>query len=417
MTSRRVPEKPATIRARKPDRSPRSGSAWPVFRRGLAEALRVLEDEEFLILAARGLGYFVQFAAQGAGGMRAEAISNTFITRGVPLSDAACRDLQDLGWHPPTYTPSADTAPPSEGSPNFYVELSPPVAHARLAALAVRTLRTIYGIRHPEELTYKSFSWEGTAIRLPMLTIPREVAASSRSNADESPTSEKVPTATPRSPEDVLFMRPDRRPIATEVVEADLRGRVTTCEEALEDAVWQLARFYSMVGRPREAMACVTRLLARTEDVEKRAGGFLALGQLLEQQDRHAEAEAMYAHGLEIPVAPAEVAYFLHNNRGYCLNRLGRHAEAETHTRTALAIDPARHNAHKNLGLALAGQGRLGEAAHCLLEADRRCPEDARARRHLAELLAEYPEVLVADPALVAACRERGIRPGPIGSA
>jgi Flp pilus assembly protein TadD len=349
--------------------------------------------------------------------MRAEAVSNTFITQGAPLSDAACRDLQDLGWHPPTYTPSADTPHPSEGSPNFFVALSPPVAHARLAALAVRTLRTIYGIRHPEELTYKSFSWEGTAIRLPMLTIPREVAASSRSHADESPTSKKVPTAMPRSPEDVLFMRPDRRPIATEVVEADLRGRVTTCEEALQDAVWQLARFYSMVGRTREAMACVTRLLAGTEDVEKRAGGFLALGQLLEQQNRYADAAEVYSRGLDIRPAAGRTGYFLHNNRGYCLNHLGRHAEAEVHTRAALAIDPARHNAHKNLGLALVGQGRLGEAAHCLLEADRRCPEDARARRHLVELLAEHPELLVADPALAAACHAQGIRPGPVGSA
>ena len=213
------------------------------------------------------------------------------------------------------------------------------------------------------------------------------------------------------------FRLPDGQPIAAERVEADLRARVAKAEEALEDARWQLARFYSMVGRYPDATACVDRCLAGTRDPAKQAAGCLGLGQLLEQQDRHAEAAAMYARGLEIPSAPAEVAYFLHNNRGYCLNHLGRHAEAEVHTRTAIALDPARHNAHKNLGLALAGQGRLGEAAHCLLEADRRCPEDARARRHLAELLVEYPELLEADPALAAACRERGIRPGPVGSA
>ncbi|MEI8191316.1 MAG: hypothetical protein WCI75_16490 [candidate division NC10 bacterium] len=111
------------------------------------------------------------------------------------------------------------------------------------------------------------------------------------------------------SPDPSAFGLPDGQPIAAELVEADLRGRVAKCEEALEDAVW------------------------------------------------------------------------------------------------------------KNLGLSLAGQGRLGEAAHGLLEADRRCPGDARARRHLAELLGEYPEILEADPALAAACRARGIRPGPVGSA
>ena len=213
------------------------------------------------------------------------------------------------------------------------------------------------------------------------------------------------------------FCLPDGQPIAAELVEADLRARVAKAEETLEDALWQLARFYSMVGRYPDATTCVDRCLAGTRDPAKQAAGCLGLGQLLEQQDRYAEAEAMYARGLEIPAAPAEVAYFLHNNRGYCLNILRRHAEAETHTRAAIAIDPARHNAHKNLGLALAGQGRLGEAAHGLLEADRRCPGDVRARRHLVELLVEYPELLAADPALAAACRSQGIRPGPVGSA
>jgi tetratricopeptide (TPR) repeat protein len=264
---------------------------------------------------------------------------------------------------------------------------------------------------------YKSFSWEGTSIRLPMLSIPRDASTSSPSDADTSSPVKQSPATPPQSPDAVRFMLPDRRPIATEVVEANLRGRVTTCEEALEDAVWQLGRFYSMVGRPREAMTHVTRVLAGTEDLEKRAGGFLALGQLLEQQDQYADAAEMYHQGLEVRPASGRTGYFLHNNRGYCLNQLGRHTEAEVHTRTAIAIDPALHNAHKNLGLALAGQGRLGEAAHCLLEADRRCPEDARARRHLAELFTENPELLEADPALATACRDRGIRPGPVGRA
>ena len=213
------------------------------------------------------------------------------------------------------------------------------------------------------------------------------------------------------------FNRPDERPIPAEAVEAELKARVTACEDALEDAVWQLTRFYSMVGRQEEATSCVTRLLAGMPDPEKRAAVYLALGQLLEQQRRYAEAAAAYATGLEGRPARGKVIYFLHNNRGYCLNQLGQHAEAENYCRAAIAIDPARHNAHKNLGLALAGQGRLVEAAHCRLEADRRCPEDARARRHLAEILAENLEILETDSALAGACRERGIRPGPVGSA
>lgn len=213
------------------------------------------------------------------------------------------------------------------------------------------------------------------------------------------------------------FVLSNGEPIPAERVEADLRTRIAAAEDALEAAVWQLARFYSAVGRYDDAKACVERSIAGTQDPAKHAAAQLRFGQLLEQQDRYAEAEAVYAKGLEIPSAPPQVSYLLHNNRGYCLNILGRHAEAEVHTRTAIAIDPARHNAHKNLGLALAGQGRLAEAAHCLLEADHRCPEDARARRHLTDLLTENPEVLEAEPTLAPACRDRGIRPGRTGSA
>jgi tetratricopeptide (TPR) repeat protein len=214
-----------------------------------------------------------------------------------------------------------------------------------------------------------------------------------------------------------VFTLPDGQPIAPALVEADLCAGIAKCEEALEEAVWQLARFYSAVGRQGDATACVTRLLANTPDPAKQAGGYLALGQLLEQEERYAEAEAMYARGLAILPAAGEVGYFLHNNRGYCLNLLGRHAEAEVHCRAAIALDPARHNAHKNLGLALAGQGRLAEAARSLLEADRRYPADGRARRHLAELLAAHPDVLQEDPALAAEWQEGGLRIGPVGSA
>jgi tetratricopeptide (TPR) repeat protein len=250
-----------------------------------------------------------------------------------------------------------------------------------------------------------------------MLGIPREPKSSDRAKASGLPGDGEDFTATGRFPDDLLTGLQGTKPIATEAVEANLRRRVTQCETALEDSVWQLARFYSMVNRAPEATDWVRWLLARTDNPETRAGGYLALGQLLEQQHRYAEAEAVYSEGLAVRPAAGPTGYFLHNNRGYCLNLLGRHAEAEAHCRAAIEIDPTRHNAHKNLGLALAGQGRHLEAARCLLEADRRWPGDGRARRHLAELLAKNPEILNSDSDVAAACRERGIRPGPDGSA
>jgi Flp pilus assembly protein TadD len=223
--------------------------------------------------------------------------------------------------------------------------------------------------------------------------------------------------ATKASSDTPTFALPDGQAIAPEVIEGDLRTRITKCEEALADAVWQLARFYSAVGRHEEATVCVDRCNAGTRDLGKQAARYLVLGSELEQHERYVAAEAMYGRGLEIQPVPTEVSYFLHNNRGYCLNILGRHAEAEVHTRAAIAIDPKRHNAHKNLGLSLTGQGRLVEAAQCLLEADRRCPADTRARKHVAELLAAHPEILVDDLDLAAECRARGLNVGRLGRA
>jgi len=220
--------------------------------------------------------------------------------------------------------------------------------------------------------------------------------------------------ATKTFPDTQTCAFPGEKPTLAVDVEADLQGRVVSCEAALANALWQLARFYQAAGRSADATACAERFLAGARDPAAQATGCLRAGQLLEQQDRYAEAEAMYARGLALRPAGMDVAYFLHNNRGYCLNLLGRHADAEVHTRAAIALDPTRHNAHKNLGIALAGQGRHVEAARCLLDADRRFPGDGRARRHLAELLAENPEVLEADPALAAACRERRIGLGPV---
>jgi tetratricopeptide (TPR) repeat protein len=399
--------------------APPSRDAWDELQCNLATALADLEEDEFLILASTAEHYFVQFAGQGKRGMQAEAVSNSFIKDNAKLSAGACEDLLRLGWNAPTYVPTKGVEQPADGSPNYHVDAATPVPYARLAALAVKTLRQIYGVRHPAELAYKAkaFAGDKTSIRFPLLKIQRE-AATPADAGSATPVRQQAALGAPKDPSSIPnFVLPDGRPIPAEQVEAGLRGRVTSCEEALEDAIWQLARFYSSAGRHDEATACVNRCLADIRDPAKQAAGCLGLGQLLEQQDRYAEAEAMYAHGLQIPTAAAEVAYFLHNNRGYCLNLLGRHAEAEAHTRAAIAIDPKRHNAHKNLGLALIGHGRLVEAVRCLLEADRCRPADTRARGHLTTLLAEHPELLVGDPSLATACRERGIRPARARSA
>jgi hypothetical protein len=75
------------------------------------------------------------------------------------------------------------------------------------------------------------------------------------------------------------FNLPDGQPIAAELVEADLRSRVTKCEATLEETVWQLALLYSTVG----LHGLVTRFRAGPPIFARQADGHLPVGQFFEQ--------------------------------------------------------------------------------------------------------------------------------------
>ncbi len=54
-------------------------TSWSTFARRLARTLHTLHDGDFLIVAHARVNYYVQFAHGGAHGLRAEAVSNTYI--------------------------------------------------------------------------------------------------------------------------------------------------------------------------------------------------------------------------------------------------------------------------------------------------------------------------------------------------
>jgi len=85
--------------------------SWATFTNALAGVLRVLRDDQFLILQHMRSRYFVQFAADGRTGLRAEAVSNTYLSRKKKLDDTKMAKLQR--W--------AGTARAKRNqSPNFY---------------------------------------------------------------------------------------------------------------------------------------------------------------------------------------------------------------------------------------------------------------------------------------------------------
>lgn len=164
--------------------------------------------------------------------------------------------------------------------------------------------------------------------------------------------------------------------------------------------MWELTKLYSRTGRQALALEYVERLKASTDDPERQAGFYLAAGQLLEQMGDFTSAVLAYSQALRMEPARTLTWYLIHNNLGYSLNQLGRFSEAEAYCRAAIAIDPQRCNAYKNLGVALEGQGQLAEAARQYVRAVRANSADPRALRQLEKLVKLHPELTQEMPEL-----------------
>ncbi len=118
---------------------------------------------------------------------------------------------------------------------------------------------------------------------------------------------------------------------------------------------------------------------------------------LLRRAGRH--AEALEAAAEFSAALPGEAA--ARHEAGLCLLALHRTAEAAEELGRAVALDPARRDAWRSLGVALGKLGRTGEAFGCFDRADgreppaavsqaptHRCPELSRAvHDHMADLL------------------------------
>jgi hypothetical protein len=138
-------------------------SAWFTFEAALADALGLLEEDEYLIVGSKHRHHYVQFACHGHHGMWMEAVSNAYIAHpDERLSDAQNGHLATLGWDDPG---SADR--------NWSLDVAAPVPAALVARLACRTLYEVYDISHPGALEYTAFRSQGDSIRFPTLRLRR----------------------------------------------------------------------------------------------------------------------------------------------------------------------------------------------------------------------------------------------------
>lgn len=148
---------------------------WP-FADRLLTALRNMKEDQFLVVSLKESNRFVQFAAQGAHGMRVEASSNHFLIGRERLDDKQVRALVRLGWRKPTGTPEQATPElDPDGSSNFFLDLPPPVDHFIVTNLTILTLAQMFGVPHEGFLQYEAFDYAGNSYALPDLQIKRQV--------------------------------------------------------------------------------------------------------------------------------------------------------------------------------------------------------------------------------------------------
>lgn len=206
----------------------------------------------------------------------------------------------------------------------------------------------------------------------------------------------------PESPSlhDYLITLPKDPEMSVPEAETFLLDQVKKIERGLEVALWELVKFYSLMGNPGEAVQYLERLDILVEDPEKKAELLLSMGRLMEQMDEYDQAGEYYRQAYALEPEADETWYWINNNLGYCLNRAGEYQEAEGYCRAAIQIDPGRHNAYKNLGISLGCQGQFWEAAVCFIAAVEANPHNSRALDHLEELVQSQPWILDEHPAL-----------------
>jgi len=188
-------------------------------------------------------------------------------------------------------------------------------------------------------------------------------------------------------------------------IEQKLLETLDARQRAMGKAVYDMVKFYSAVGKPQKASAYYELLIPPTDNLEERALQYLEKGRLMEQQGKYQQAISFYARALPLEPQDPRIWYFINNNLGYSLNQCEEYVRAEEYCRAAIRIEPQRHNAHKNLGIALEGQGHFYEAAEGYISAIELMPQDPRALSHLEDLLDREPSLLIENPALLQAVK------------
>ena len=172
--------------------------AWQEFARTLATTLRRLAPGTTLDLTldptASGTGdavYATQISVGDGPVLTATAVGNATLPDGFRLDRGAIGALVALGWSPPGVV---------DGSGEDFGLQLPMTDANRMAVIASRTLRDVYGAPHPAFLTYEATGADGEAVVVPTLGAARLLfrRATWPSNRTRPPPSRRWPGSATR---------------------------------------------------------------------------------------------------------------------------------------------------------------------------------------------------------------------------
>ena len=131
--------------------------AWTEFRQRLADRLAEAVEDEVLLVELEsavdedeldGAAPYVQFVAWGEDMVRAEVVSNNYLDERYELTADDELRLVEMGWSEPACSEDGDPIP---GDGNFHLD-APQREADRVAVMAVRALREVFGCPHPSFL-------------------------------------------------------------------------------------------------------------------------------------------------------------------------------------------------------------------------------------------------------------------------
>lgn len=164
-----------------PTHSSELSEDWASFAQKLATVLAKLNEDEFMCLSVNGSDRYVRFSLEWTFGMRVETTSNIFLEEQDKLDGKQVASLIAADWNPPTWTPADpvdllmnDVVIPEDDAdpcPNYFMDLTSPVALDAVASLAVRTFTDVLGIDNPALLEYFAFDQDDEPIEFPELGL------------------------------------------------------------------------------------------------------------------------------------------------------------------------------------------------------------------------------------------------------